>query len=249
MTKRPLWDRSKGAPEPIQALNRIQEFENGEPLVDIREVCPTVSIMRPQVIPFVRKRIAEMLAEAAENLPSGYRFGLIEGWRPIERQQRIFDFMWRNASEAFPERSYASLRRTVCRLCAPTDQKAPPGHCTGAAVDVWLINDEGEPYDVTSPYSWIDSTPTYVFGLTPEAQVNRMIVVDTMLAAGFSNCRDEWWHYSWGDAAWAVRTGETTCPYGTARLDLEHYGHLEYEHAEHMANRPNPFIPQERPVL
>jgi hypothetical protein len=41
-----------------------------------------------------------------------------------------------------------------------------------------------------------------------------MVMVEAMLNAGFSNCRDEYWHYSWGDSAWAVRTGEKTCPYG-----------------------------------
>src|SRR5262249_28504890 len=30
------------------------------------------------------------------------------------------------------------------------------------------------------------------------------------------NCRDEFWHYSWGDSAWAVRVGESECPYGWA---------------------------------
>ncbi|MFZ4507219.1 MAG: M15 family metallopeptidase [Fimbriimonas sp.] len=240
--KRPRWDRTKGSPEPIAALNRIDERENGEPLVDIRLYCPRVFIQRPQVIPFVRERVAKMLDEASQSLPDGIRFGLIEGWRPLSRQQRIFDFMWRNAKEAFPEMSYASLRRVVCRLCAPTDQKAPPGHCTGAAVDVWLVDDSGEPLDTTSPYAWIDATPTYVFGLSETAAANRALLVDAMLAAGFSNCRDEWWHYSWGDAAWAVRTGVSSCPYGNAPLNFEHYIHLEDEHAAYMADRPNPFL-------
>jgi D-alanyl-D-alanine dipeptidase len=35
-----------------------------------------------------------------------------------------------------------------------------------------------------------------------------------MLSVGFSNCEDEYWHYSFGDAAWAVRTGADHCVYG-----------------------------------
>jgi hypothetical protein len=45
------WDRTKGRPEPIRLLNRIQEAENGEPLVNLAEVCPQVIIEKPQVIP------------------------------------------------------------------------------------------------------------------------------------------------------------------------------------------------------
>ena len=41
-----------------------------------------------------------------------------------------------------------------------------------------------------------------------------MVMVEAMLGAGFSNCSDEYWHYSYGDSAWAVRVGETNCPYG-----------------------------------
>ena len=88
------WDRTKGRPEPIRALNKIIERENGEPLVDMRLACPSVKMVRPQVIPYVRKSVAEMVERAALALPEGFYLGLVEGWRPIERQQRIYDFMW-----------------------------------------------------------------------------------------------------------------------------------------------------------
>jgi len=237
------WDRTKGRPEPIRLLNRIREIENGEPLVDMREVAPSIVMFRPQVIPYVRERVAQMCQEAAEKLPKGYHLGLVEGWRPIERQQRIYDFLWAAAKEAFPNRDHVALRRTVCRWVAPTDQKAPPGHCTGAAVDVWLIDDAGEPYDVTSPYDRFQAAPTYALGLSEEAQRNRSILVETMLEVGFSNCRDEWWHYSFGDAGWAVRVAETECCYGLATLPEELYRELEVSHEESMRDRPNPFLP------
>lgn len=238
MTK---WDRTKGRPEPIHLLNRIAEHENGEPLVDVRLACPSVKLIRPQVIPFVRQRVAELCEEAATLLPKGLYLGLVEGWRPIERQQRIFDFIWKCAEETWPDRSYASLRRTVCRWAAPTDQKAPPGHCTGAAVDVWLVDELGEPVDVTSPFDRFQAAPTYCYGLSEIAHQNRMILVDAMLKVGFSNCRDEWWHYSYGDAGCAVRLAKPTCCYGLAKLDLELYEELEKIWIEKAKERQNPF--------
>lgn len=183
-----------------------------------------------------------MCAEAIRSLPAGYTLGLIEGWRPIERQQRIYDHFWKQAAEAYPDRPHASLRRTVCRWIAPTDQKAPPGHCTGAAVDVWLIGPDGEPVDVSAPYERFEAAPTYSYGLTDEAQANRTLLVEGMLGVGFSNCRDEWWHYSFGDAGWAVRMGMEECPYGLATLDPNLYEEEELLHIASMATRPNPFI-------
>lgn len=32
--------------------------------------------------------------------------------------------------------------------------------------------------------------------------------------AGFSNCRDEYWHWSYGDSAWSVRAGASDAIYG-----------------------------------
>ncbi len=238
------WDRTKGRPEPIRLLNHIKEVENGEPLLDVRVECPKIQIFRPQVIPFLRAHVCAMLHQASLNLPSGVFFGVIDAWRPFDRQQRIYDFVWQCAKETFPNRDDVALRRTVCRWVAPTDQKAPPGHCTGAAVDVWLVDEKGEALDVTSPYDRFGAAPTYSFGLTDEAQRNRTILVEAMLNAGFSNCRDEWWHYSWGDAGWAVRMGEKECCYGRVDLPLNEYEEQEKLWIAAMKDRQNPFIEQ-----
>lgn len=237
------WDRSKGRPEPIAALNKIVEREGGEPLVDIREYLPSMPMGRPHVIPYVRQGVAERVARAQASLPHGVYLSLIEGWRPIERQQRICDFMMASAREAFPDRNTASLRRTVCRWVAPTDQKAPPGHCTGAAVDVQLVNVEGDVLDVLSPFDRHQSARTYTLGLSEEAYRNRMMLVEAMLASGFSNCRDEWWHYSYGDAGWAVRLGFGECFYGLVRLDPHLYEGAERLNEESFKDRTNPFLP------
>ncbi len=235
------WDRSKGRPEPIAALNRVVEKDNGEPLVDIRKVAPKVKIFREATIPYVRESVAAKMKRAATELPRGYFLSLTEGWRPLERQRLIYEFMTRSLLEIKPQLDRATLRRTINRWVAPVDQKAPPGHCTGAAVDVYLVDKDNEPYDVTSPFTRFGSGPTYLFGLTETAQKNRMLLVETMLAAGFSNCRDEWWHYSYGDAGWAVRTGRKRCFYGLAELPEELYREQQRLWVIERRKRKNPF--------
>ena len=238
---RAKWDRTKGRPEPIRLLNLITEIESHDPLVDLRIACPSVRILRDAVIPYLRKPVAEMLERAAQSLPEGYVLGVIDAWRPFDRQQRIYDFVWNCAREVFPDRNDVALRRTVCRWVAPTDQKAPPGHCTGGAVDVWLQTPDGQNIDVNSPFTRFGGSPTYALGLTEEAHHNRTILIEAMLGAGFSNCRDEWWHYSWGDAGWAVRMGEKMCHYGIVHLPLEQYAEQEELWIEAMKDRENPF--------
>jgi D-alanyl-D-alanine dipeptidase len=232
-----------GRPEPIRALNRIPEHENGEPLVDMRQHCPSIKLLRPTAIPWCRKAVAEMAERAARKLPQGMYFGLVEAWRPLARQQRIYDFMWKGAAEAFPHRDHVALRRTVNRWVAPTDQPAPPGHCTGAALDLWLVDENVEPIDVWSPYpDRFIAAPTFTYGLTEEAMRNRFLLYDGLVAEGFSNCRDEWWHYSYGDAGWAVRSGKPTCFYGLIELPEHLYREYEKLSIESFKDRPNPFL-------
>ena len=243
------WDRTKGKPEPIRALNRVVEIECGEPLVPIAAGAPGVRIARESVIPYLREEVVSRLHRASQSLPRGVVLGVVDAWRPFARQARIWEWMWNAAMEAHPGLSYAARRRLVCRFVAPIDQKAPPGHTTGGAVDVWLFDASGEPIDVTSPFERLAGAPTYVFGLSETAQANRETLVEAMLGAGFTNCRDEWWHYSFGDAGWAVRAGSDTCRYGRIELDPALYAFQEEEWLRKLHERVNPFLQEGAPLL
>lgn len=236
------WDRTKGRPEPIKALNRIREVDQGEPLVDMRLACPSLVKMRDGTIPWCRRTVAEMAERAAQALPPRVKLGYSDAWRPFERQVAIYEWMWQKLEEARPGLPYAQKRRIVCKWVAPVDQPAPPGHCTGAALDVHLLDDEGQPLDVSSPFDRFSSAATYTFGLTDRALANRTTLVETMIEAGFSNCRDEYWHYSYGDAGWAVRTGRDTCVYGRAELDPAEWRSLQDLWLTTLDARPNPFL-------
>lgn len=241
------WDKSKGRPEPIAALNRVLEQENGEPLVALAECAPTAVIHRTTVIPFLRETVAHMLEQAAKALPPGYQLGVVDAWRPMHRQTRIYEWLSQCLDTARPGLDRATRRRLINRFVAPVDQKAPPGHTTGAAVDVHLLDAQGVALDTTSPLERLRGAPTYAYGLSEQALRNRMLLVETMLGAGFSNCRDEWWHYSYGDAGWAVRVGQTTCQYGKVELDGSIYAENEAEWVRGLDSRPNPFLQEGAP--
>jgi D-alanyl-D-alanine dipeptidase len=240
--KRARWDRTKGVPEPIRALEAIREEEAGEPLVELARYAPSVRLRRPQLIPWARRTVAEMVEAAARSLPPGIFLEVTDAWRPLSRQRLIHEWMSQCALEVFPNLTHAALRRKVNRWVAPFDSKAPPGHCTGGALDVVLVDEQGEPLDISSPYTRFQAAPTYSLGLSEVAQRNREMLVSAMLEAGFSNCRDEWWHYSYGDAAWAVRTRGETCFYGLVELPEELYSEQQAAWLRALAERTNPFL-------
>lgn len=215
----------QGAPEPIAALNRVRILENAvpfaerEPLADIREFCPDV-VIRENVCPYLRRRVAEMVNQAQASLPSGYKLKVKSALRTLSAQRFGWDNYHKKLREEHPEWPLSTLRRMTNKYFAPYDQPAPPGHCTGAAVDVGLIAPDGEELDLIAPHSGWEAAATWTDDISPEAKQNRMLMVEAMLGAGFSNCRDEYWHYSYGDSAWAVRIGVRECPYGWTHLPV-----------------------------
>lgn len=208
-----------GAPEPIAALNRVRILETAlpwmerDPLVDIRLFCPTIQTLE-RICPYLRREVAQRLNAAQASLPSGYRLRAHTALRTLAMQKRNWDGYFQRLREENPTWPLSALRRATNKFHAPYDQKAPPGHCTGAAVDVSLLDPEGNVLDLIAPTKGWEAADTWSNKIGPEAKRNRMIMVEAMLNAGFSNCRDEYWHYSYGDSAWAVRMGESACPYG-----------------------------------
>ncbi len=214
--------RKIGAPEPIAALNRVKITEKKvtwdarEPLVDIRIYCPDVVIAEERVCPFMRLRAAEMLNTAQASLPTGFKLKVGTALRTLTMQKSGWDGFFQKQKEEHPDWPLSALRRATNKFFAPYDQPAPPGHATGGAVDVALLNPAGETLDLIAPTTGWEAAYTWSGKISLESKYNRMIMVDAMLGAGFSNCRDEYWHYSFGDSAWAVRVGARSCPYDWA---------------------------------
>ncbi len=209
--------------EPISALNRIKLVENNEELVDLRVFVQEVVIVKEQCIPWVRKTVALMLREANRLMPNGNRIGVREAWRSRKRQKLIYDRYFETLKKEKTDASYATLRRLTNRFFAPYDQPAPPGHSTGGAIDVALLNSENEVIPLDGEDERFKSSATFYKKLKDEVIKGRMMVYKAMIKAGFSNCHDEWWHYSYGDAAWAVRTGKKECMYGEVFPPEEEY--------------------------
>jgi len=235
-----------GVPEPMAALNKVRIVENNEPLVDIRIACPKLTFApdagTPEgMTPFLRKTVAEMLNEASKRLPKDFHLYALSAWRDFERQKEIWWTHYDGHKKLHPNWPEASLRRAANKYAAPVDNAAPPGHCTGAAIDVVLQKSDGSFVDLI-PLCGKDTSglhkgnvgdfgnllpdevdnwtlgSTWTKKIDPVIRKNRMMLLETMLEVGFSNCRDEYWHYSYGDSGWAVRVGEKECPYGIAKL-------------------------------
>ncbi|RYG20182.1 hypothetical protein EON82_20525 [bacterium] len=206
--------------EPVSEVCRVPIHDNGEPMVDVLTLSERIFLDRPRFDykreSLLRVGVAERLAQAAERLPAGYSFGLVEGWRPPFIQARMFRATWRQLAARYPDLADEDLRPLVETYTAPMDDTVPPPHTTGGAFDVALYQD-GEPCDVTSPHDWLDPD-CFAFdaaGLSDLARFNRSVLAGAFEGTGITNYPSEYWHWSYGDQGWAYRGGHEEALYGT----------------------------------
>jgi D-alanyl-D-alanine dipeptidase/SAM-dependent methyltransferase len=208
---------SRPAPEPVAAIDRIPICENGEPLVDAASV-PGIEVKDPPA--FGRKTVIEMLKKAQSMLPEGHHLKLKIIYRSLDRQRELYEGFYERLTKDHPDWPASRIRRELNKYLAPPDAKHPPGHSTGGAVDATIVGPDGEELDMISTIDPdlppMATLPTYSREITTSAAKNRRMLLDVMLAAGFSNFPGEWWHYSYGESAWAVRTGAPCALYGAA---------------------------------
>lgn len=207
--------------EPITDLRRIPIRENGDPLVDYKSVYPDLLIASPVFVYerefYARKGLIERLAMANDwLLGKGYRLAILECWRPPHIQKRMYLSTWQRFALRHPDWSETKLKRVVNRFTAPLNEKVPPPHSTGGAVDLWLVSAAGEELEHRAPYERFDQTgfPFDAPGLSDEARRHRDLLAEAILPTGITNYPSEYWHWSYGDQGWAYRGGHDSALYG-----------------------------------
>lgn len=206
--------------EPVSELRSVRIVECGEEMVDFLALCPHLALDRPRFRyrreTLLRRTVAAKLCEAERLLPDGYRFLVIEGWRPPHIQRRMYRAVWDMIAGRHPGASEVTLKRIVNRYSAPMNDRVPPPHTTGAAIDLMLAAADGRELDLTSPFDPFDphSASFDALGLSDTARRHRDIMAEALMSAGLTNYPSEYWHWTYGDQGWAYRGGHPTAVYG-----------------------------------
>ncbi|HEX8550534.1 MAG TPA: M15 family metallopeptidase [Abditibacteriaceae bacterium] len=212
--------------EHIDDLVKIPIEDNGEPLVDVFQVCPQLSWMTENMrfdFPrsgLGRESLAFMLRTAQGLLPSGVRLQVVGVLRSFAIQKQMYEIVKGEMREKHPDWDEEFLTSYVNVFSAPPILTTPPPHTTGGAVDLLLIDENGERLDMISPFEmgW-DSAPMDMPGLSETARRNRDLLRDVLLEAGLTNFPGEWWHWSYGEPGWALRGGHPVALYGAVPED------------------------------
>ncbi len=205
------------------AVRAVPVVDNGEALVDVASV-PELSVDHRLADPqgmyrMLRSGVVDRLGRAAALLPGDVRICVVEGYRPYELQKRYFEQCCSELLSARPDLGGAELEALASRVVAPPEDNSP--HATGGAVDLTLCDGAGRPLDMgtdvnQSPEQSGGRCYTAAAELPPAAIANRRLLVRVLEAVGMVNYPTEWWHWSYGDRYWAVRSGEAAACYGPA---------------------------------
>ncbi len=209
---------------------RIPIDDNNEPLVDLTKQStiaygPSPEIPNNTSYTYLRKTVYDKLKEANEQLPKGMNICLYEGCRSLELQEMIFDEHHENIQSRHPDWSLDDIFNETIKLVSPVtnkdgSQNIPP-HSTGAAIDVYLIDDEGRAFDMgIHPKDWMqdkDGVLSFTDSnlISDAAKINRRIMSHVLSNAGFVNYPTEYWHWSYGDRYWAFVKNQPVAIYGS----------------------------------
>jgi D-alanyl-D-alanine dipeptidase len=184
---------------------------------------------------WVRQSVATALHQAQQHLQvkhAGWQLQIFDAYRPLAVQQFMVDYTaqelaqqqqldWAQASDAEKQALMAQVYQFWALPSA--NPKTPPPHSTGAAIDLTLVDSDGQPLDMGSPIDEVSarSHPDYFHNqsdaYSQQVHQHRRLLRQVMSEAGFEQHPNEWWHFSLGDQLWAWRRAQVSGQTAIAR--------------------------------
>ena len=192
-------------PEPLI----IKEIEHPVQLTEINQVDGIRFNPSYTQVKVIRTYVYELLLSAQKYLPANCHFVVYEAYRPMASQIKLWDGVVAKLSKEHPELDTNSEEFiAMCDVFAANPYRQGSGHQSGAAVDISLIDDAGNEYDMGGKVRGFDDAADFDCPhISAQARQNRELLRDVLGKVGMVNYPSEWWHYSFGDRLWARLTG------------------------------------------
>ncbi len=213
----PTWDSSS-----YNSSSGIPVFDNGEELIDLKNQKIIAYIDRPEDLCYtkMRKTVYTKLCQAQDILPPGHCFLVYTAYRSLKHQRELFQQKMQKLKERYPQMSESEIFAEAAKMVSPLVEGSIPPHSTGGAVDLCLMNNEGEVLNMGAPLEKaLELDPNILCTdsmlISDIARQNRHIMGTALQAVGFVNYEREYWHWSYGDRRWAYYSGSPYAVYGS----------------------------------
>jgi len=210
--------------KPIPPLGSVDDSwecgdaqECGEAVLDITDINPRIQfdasylkagIKGALTRCYVRAGVYDRLCHALSLLPEAYSFLIYDTLRPLRVQKALYDDYYARVQAQHPEADETELERLTREFVAlpVLNILRPSSHQTGGAVDLTLLKD-GQPVDMGTVFDEFEEIAYSDYfereGAEESVRLNRRLLYNVMIEAGFTNYDCEWWHYDWGNRSWA----------------------------------------------
>lgn len=176
---------------------------------------------------FLRETVAEKIIRVARRLPADLHLVLIDGWRSYEMQSFIYD----ETIKGFVLQGYSQhkIEEEIVKYVAfpakSLDNPAP--HYSGGAIDLTIADEKGWIDMGTGFDDFTDKASSDYYESDQELaetdrkiRDNRRYLKKLMEEEDFVYNPTEWWHYSFGERAWA-RANQVQPLYGGTEREKE----------------------------
>lgn len=174
----------------------------------------------------VRKTVYDKLLTASKSLPHNIKLFIWDGWRPKVVQECLYQKSKDAISLANHglDKDNIAIKAEIYAADSSKSELKNPPHSTGGAVDVSLLDNDGNPLPMGTNLDYFgeEATTNYFEKKIMQQALleneifylhNRRLLYWTMINAGFTNYPHEWWHYDYGNQFWAVQN-KTSAFYG-----------------------------------
>jgi D-alanyl-D-alanine dipeptidase len=204
----------------IQQLPTISIKEDHSPLISLNKSGFNL-IYEPSIENnfkyMVREAVFDKIGRISKRLDKEDKTLIIRSaWRSFEHQRRLWEKRVDALQKEYPKKQIEEIEELVSYFIAPPSKSM---HSTGGAVDALIydlkndcvmrfgtndglkinLNDKCYPYH---PY------------IIPEAKNNRKLLIGLFEEEGFVVDIKEYWHFDYGNAAWAIEKGKEHARYG-----------------------------------
>ena len=209
---------------PGEIIKKVKLEENHDPLVRIDENENIIIADRMEPPVYLRSHVYDMLKSFIEEVgEDGYKVKLYDAYRSFDEQKASWEQRIKDTKAEHPELSDDEIvKLTSFKVSNITDKENVGGHQTGGAIDITLVDENGEELDMGTRYEeYSEKTHTNNDTITEEQKKNRRYMCEKLEKLGFNNFPTEWWHYSYGDKMWAAYKNKKTCMYGYIEPEQE----------------------------
>lgn len=154
----------------------------------------------------VRLGVYKKLVKMLKFIPKDVGIAYFEGLRPLWKQKEYFDKKFKEILIEIKDKELAYQETT--KHVSPFIDNIPT-HGTGAAIDITLFKIKDGRY-VLIDMGMFDTIhghnpqqETFSENTTEQQRKNRLMLLNAAIKSDLVNYGFEWWHYSYGDKAWA----------------------------------------------